>query len=106
MSELDEIRKRKLEELQQRAAGQQQDEAQMQQELVQLELAVKSRMTKEAMQRYGNIKLADQERSIQLLVVLGQLLQSARIQMIDDNTLKQVLLQLQQKKKDFTITRK
>jgi DNA-binding TFAR19-related protein (PDSD5 family) len=105
MDSLEEIRKRKLEELQ---ARQQQgsEEQQMQQELQQLETAVKSVMTKEALQRYGNIKAADNERAVQLLVILGQLLQAGRIRQVDDKLLTQVLLQITPKKRDFKITRK
>jgi DNA-binding TFAR19-related protein (PDSD5 family) len=106
MDELEEIRKRKLEEMQARQVAGNQEEAQIQQELQQLEIAVKARMSKEALQRYGNIKTADNEKAVQLLLILGQLLQSGRISSIDDKTLKQVLLQATPKKKDFKITRK
>lgn len=77
----------------------------MQQELTQLETAVKSVMTREALQRYGNIKAADNERAVHLMVILGQLLQQGRIKQVDDENLRQVLSQMT-RKKDFRIVRK
>lgn len=106
MSELDEIRRRKLEELQNRYEQSASEEQQAQQEIAQLELAVKQRMSKEALQRFGNIKVADPEKAVQLLVILAQLLQSGRLTMIDDNNLRQILAQVTPKKKEFKITRK
>lgn len=106
MSELDEIRRRKLEEMQGRAQANTQEELQARQELEQLEQAVKQHMSKEALERYGNIKSASNDRALQLLLVLGQLLQSGRIKQVDDNTLKQILLQITSQKRDFKIKRK
>ncbi|MFH1510661.1 MAG: DNA-binding protein [Candidatus Woesearchaeota archaeon] len=104
MDNLEEIRKRKLEELQ-RYQQEKTEEERLQQELTQLETAVKSLMTKEALQRYGNIRAADNERATHLMVILGQLLQQGRIKQVDDATMRQVLLQMT-KKKDFKIVRK
>src|SRR3989344_6222774 len=67
----DEIRRRKLEEIRQRyhhgMENQAQDEENLHQQIQQIELIVKKKMTKEALQRYSNIKAADQERSVQVI---------------------------------------
>ena len=99
---LDEIRKRKLAELMGQPQ-QQQDEQQFRQQVQQLETLVKQRMTKEAVQRYGNIKLANPDKAVQLLAILGQFIQSGRLETIDDELLKKILMKMQEPKKDFNI---
>jgi len=103
MDELEEIRKRKLEELQAQYEQQQQEQQAFEQQRQQLEFIVKQHMTKEAISRYGNIKIAHPEKSVQALVVLAQLLQEKKILVIDDKILKDVLLKLTPEKKEFTI---
>ena len=109
MDELEEIKKRKLEELKNAQLGQMQqqsqEEEQMKQQLEQLEITVKQAFTKEALQRYGNLKTAFPERTVQLLVVLAQALQSGQISKIDDNTLKDILKKITPEKKDIKIKR-
>lgn len=103
MSELDEIRKRKLEELMRAQQNQHGEEQEFQQQVQQLEAIVKQRLTKEAVQRYGNIKAANPQKAVQLLAVLGQLIQGGRIDAIDDELLKKILMRMQEPKKDFNI---
>ncbi|MAH33025.1 hypothetical protein CL615_01405 [archaeon] len=107
MSELDEIRKKKLEELkrQQLGALQQQDleKAQIQQQVQQLEIIVKQAFTKEALERYGNLKAAFPERAVQVLAILANAIQSGQISKIDDNALKEFLKKLTPEKKEFNI---
>ena len=106
MDELDELRQKRLQEI---MAAQQQEEmqeqAQLQHQVHQLEAMVKAVMTKEAMERYGNIKAAHPERAVQVMVVLAQLLQAGQLKSVDDSTMKQVLARLQPEKKEFKITR-
>ncbi|MBW2980598.1 hypothetical protein KY360_04230 [Candidatus Woesearchaeota archaeon] len=111
MDELEELKKKRLQELQQKQQEslqqQAQEEAQLQQQIEQLEAAVKQYFTKEALQRYGNLKAAHPEKAIQVLVGLGQLVQSGKItQKITDDQLKALLKQIEPKKKEFTIKRK
>ena len=110
MDELEEIKKRKLEELQKQQGvdlQQQVDEqAQLQQQIEQLEAVVKQLFTKEALIRYGNVKAAHPEKAVQLLVVIGQLMQQGKVQKIDDAQLKEILKQLTPQKKEFKINRK
>jgi len=110
MDELEALKKKKLEELQrqQSAAMQEQvnEEAQVKQQIEQLEMMVKQVFTKEALIRYGNVKAAYPEKAVHVLVVLGQLLQQGKVKHIDDEQLKGLLQQLTPEKKDFKIKRK
>ena len=110
MPTLDDSRKKKLEELmrlQQQKSQQQSDEqAQIQQQVEQMESIVKQFFTKDALARYGSLKAAHQEKSLQLLVVLFQAIQKGQIHgKIEDSLLKKILEQLTPEKKDFTIKR-
>ena len=110
MPTLDDIRKRKLEELmrlQQEKSQQQPDEqAQMQQQIEHIEKIVRQFLTKEALTRYGNLKTAHQENALQTLLVLFQAIQKGQIKSkIDDSTFKKILEQLTPKKKEFNIKR-
>jgi len=110
MPTLDEIKKRKLDELmqiqQERMQQQAQEHAQIQQQIEQMESVAKQFMTKEALARYGNLKTAHHEKALQLLLVLFQAIQKGQIQdKINDSTLKKVLEQLTPKKKEIKIKR-
>jgi len=106
MDELEEIRKRKLAELQNQQEDSLQEQQQMQAQLEQLETVVKQFFTKEALERYGNLKAAHQEKAVQLLVILGQAVQQGQIkEKITDEKLKDILKQLQPEKKEFKIKR-
>ena len=71
--------------------------------LQQLETAVKSVMTKEALERFGTVKVAHPEKAMQVIMFLGQLLKAGRISQVTDETLKSVLLQLEPKKRETKI---
>ena len=109
MDELEDIKKRKLHELRknqlEKIQQQSQEEQQLQQQIQQLELMVKQVLTKEALQRYSNLKTAFPDRAVQLLVILVQAIQSGQISKVDDNTLREVLKKLSPEKKDFKIKR-
>ncbi len=108
MDELEQIRKRKLEQLQrlqQERIQPSQEETQLQQQIEQLELIVKQALTKEALQRYGNLKAAHPEKAMQLLVILAQAIQQGQINQVDDKTLKEILIKLTPEKKEFKIKR-
>ncbi len=100
---IDEIRKKKLEEYMRMSQQKQSEEQEFQQQVQQLEAVVKQRMTKDALQRYGNIKAANPERAMQLLAILGQFIQSGRIEQVEDELLKKILAKLSEGKKDFQI---
>ncbi|MBI2650743.1 hypothetical protein HYX04_05545 [Candidatus Woesearchaeota archaeon] len=110
MPTLDEIKKRKLEELmqlqQEKMQQQSHEHAQIQQQIEQMESIAKQFMTKDALARYGNLKTAHQEKALQLLIILFQAIQKGQVQgKIDDSTLKKVLEQLTPKKKEIKIKR-
>lgn len=109
MSEIEEIKKRKLQEMmhQQEETPQQNEEGlQLQQQIAQLEAIVKPRLTKEALERYGNLKLAHQDKAMQALVLLAQTFQSGQINHVNDEQLKELLKRLTPKKKNFDIRRR
>ncbi len=109
MTSLEDIKRKKLEDLknaQENAAQSQvQEQAQVSQQIQQLESIVRTTLTKEALERYGNLKAAHPEKSIQLLVVLAQAIQNGQIKTIDDVQLKEILIKLSGEKKQFNIRR-
>ena len=110
MPTLDEIKKKKLEELmrsqQERLQQQSQEQAQVQQQIEYMEDVVRQFLTKESLARYGNLKTAHQEKALQLLMILFQAIQKNQIQgKVDDSTLKKILEQLTPKKKEINIKR-
>ncbi|HLG23505.1 hypothetical protein J4204_04235 [Candidatus Woesearchaeota archaeon] len=110
MSTLEEIRKKKLEELtrlqQEKLQQQAQEQSQLQQQIGQIESTVRQFFTKEALARYGNLKAAHQEKALQLLLVLFQAIQKGQVQgKIEDSLLKKILEQLTPKKKEIKIKR-
>jgi len=105
MDDLEEIKKRKMEELKQAQLGQMQEQEQLQQQVQQLEIVVKQSLTKEALERYGNLKAAFPDKAVQLIMILAQAVQSGQITKIDDNALKEILKKITPEKKDIKIKR-
>jgi len=105
MTDLEELKRKRLEEIQTRQQPNS-EEAQMQQQIAQLELLVKRVLTKKALERYGNLKTAHPELAVQLLALLGQAIQSGQIKTVDDDALKNLLMRLQPKKHKFKMIRK
>ena len=110
MTTLDELKAKRMAELQQQQ--QQQGNAQMQQEMAlqqqmeQLEALVKRHLSKQALERYGNLKVAHPETTMQLTVVLARLIQEGRVKEVSDAKLKELLIQIIPKKRDINIVRK
>ena len=75
MSEIEEWRKKRLEELQKQQQNQASEEQQVQQQIAELEQGVKPLFTKEALTRYGTLKTAYPDRAVQALIVIAQLAQ-------------------------------
>ena len=93
MTTLEEIKRKKLEELmrfqQEKLQQQANEQSQMQQQIEQMEDIIRQFLTKEALARYGNLKTAHHEKALQLLVILFQAIQKGQIQgKVDDSTLK------------------
>ena len=110
MPTLDEIRKRRLEELvqlqQEKMQQQTSEQAQIQQQIEQMENIIRQCLTNEALTRYGNLKTAHNDKALQLLIILFQAIQKGQIQgKIDDLTLKKILEQITPKKREINIKR-
>jgi programmed cell death protein 5 len=115
--DLEEIRRKRLAQIQQQQAAQQQAggadmQAAMQQEQMQAEMEAKKQalmrqiLTPEARERLTNLRMSRKELVEQLENQLIMLAQSGRLQsMIDDEKLKQLLVQMQPKKRETTIKR-
>jgi len=97
MDELEEIRKKKLAELQ--AQQQALDDQQKQLEAeVQLDSILRRLLSPEAMQRLKNVKLINKERYLQAAQVIIYLQQSGKLPpKVDDNTIKRLLEKLSRK---------
>jgi DNA-binding TFAR19-related protein (PDSD5 family) len=102
MDELDLLRQKKQEEFLQRQQDALKDELKVQQQIGQLESIVRQAFTKDAQERYANLKVGHPQKAVQALIVIAQLLQQARIRQVDDETLKSVLLSLTPKQ-GFTL---
>lgn len=110
MNELEQIKMQKIE-----AFRQQQMQNQFQQELAsqqklqmqiaQLENAIKQLFTKEALSRYSNLKIAHPEKAVQLLAVIAQLVESREVIKIDDYQVKELLIQMEGKKRETKINK-
>lgn len=100
------LRQKRMRELLNTQAQQQSEEIKLKQQLQQLEMMIKQLFTKEALERYGNLKVAHPEKAIQLLMLITQLLQHNQLSgKIDDQTLKTVLQQMEGEKRKTQIKR-
>ncbi len=107
VDELKKLRMAQLQEQMQRQYEQQMtEEAALEGQVNALENMVKAKMTKDALSRYGNVKTVHPEKAVQLLIVLGQLIQAGRIDTINDEQLKDILMKLTPPKHDFKIKRR
>ena len=90
------------ERLQQKA----QEESQVQQQIEHMEAILRQFLSKEALERYGNLKAAHKEKALQLLVVMVQAIQTGQIKsQVDDSTLKKILERLTPRKRNIKIKR-
>jgi programmed cell death protein 5 len=119
MSDLDEIRRKRMEQIQQQIAAQQQQQSgpniqqQMQQQQMQQEMeqqkkeAMRQILTPEARERLNNLRLTRKDLVDSLEIELIQLAQAGRIKLpVTDSQLKQILQQAAGSKREIHITRK
>jgi programmed cell death protein 5 len=98
-AEIEALRRRRLLELQQRLAQEQQIEMQKQ-------VVLRRILTPEARQRLTNIKMVKPEFAAQLELQLIQLAQTSRINIpITDEQLKEILIRLQSQRRETKIRR-
>jgi len=103
--ELDAIRRRKLLAMQQNRA-EDQKQSQAEQIEAQKQALLKQILSQEARQRLTNLKMIKPEFTEQLELQLIQLAQMGKIQIpLSDAQLKQILIQLQSRKREITIRR-
>lgn len=104
--ELEELRKRRMLELQQKLT-QEQQQAQAEKHVeLQKQALMRRILTPEARQRLANLKLVRPEFASQIELQLIQIAQQGRIALpIDDDQLKQMLMRLQGERRDIRIRR-
>ncbi len=104
--DLEEVKKRKLLELQQRLQEERLKEEQVRRLELQRRAVLMEILTPEARQRLANVKLARPEYGIQVENLLIQLAQRGQVkQKITDAQLKEILSKISGKKKEFKIRR-
>ncbi len=104
--ELDAIRKRKMSSYQQRATDEQRQSQEAQQVEAQKQALLKQILSPEARQRLTNLNMVKPEFTEQIELQLIQLAQAGKLPIpLSDAQLKQILLQLQSRKRDITIRR-
>jgi programmed cell death protein 5 len=105
--ELEELRRRKLSALQRQVTDEQRSAKAEQQMEQQKQAMLRSILTPEARQRLANLKMVKPEFTDQLELQLIQLAQQAKIPVpLADEQLKKILIQLQARKRETTITRR
>ncbi|MBI2673069.1 hypothetical protein HYX19_02305 [Candidatus Woesearchaeota archaeon] len=115
MNDLDAIKRKHLEELQRKMLEKNiqeqqkaiEEEAQLQQQIASLENLAKQYMSGEAITRYSNLKVAHFEKAIQVTVIIAEAIKTGNIrEKITDQQLKDLLINLQEQKKEFKIQKK
>jgi len=105
--EMEEIRRRKMLELQRRLTQEQQSMQVQQQMELQKQAILRRILTPKARQRLTNLKMVKPEFANQLELQLIQLAQQGRVDIpISDEMLKQILIRLQSNRRDIKITRR
>ena len=104
--ELEELRKKRLLELQQRMS-QEQQQIQAQEQLdMQKQALLRRILTSEARQRLTNLKIVKKEFAEQLELQIIQIAQQGRVNLpITDDQLKEILIRVQPRQRDIKIRR-
>jgi programmed cell death protein 5 len=104
--EMEQLRKRKLAELQRRMAEEQQRVQVQQQVEVQKQALLRRILTSNARRRLTNLKMVKPEFAQQLELQLIQLAQQGRMSIpVTDEQLKEILVKLQSGRREFKIRR-
>lgn len=104
---LDALRKRRMLELQQRLAREQQRSQVEQQVEMQKQALLRRMLSSSARQRLTNLKMVKPEFAQQIELQLIQLAQAGRLKTpVKDSQLKEILAQLQSNRRDIKIRRK
>jgi programmed cell death protein 5 len=73
-------------------------------QIQQLEMQFVTKLTKQARERFGNIKTANPQGYVQMMIALSQTF--TNMESVNDEQFKEMLRQIQPKKRDIKITRK
>ena len=79
------------------------EQIKLQEQISQIESMAKQYFTKDALSRYSNLKLAHPEKAIQVAMAIVQASKSGFNERIDDNSLKDILIQFQESKRETKI---
>ncbi len=71
----------------------------MQQNISLLESVAKKKMTREAITRYGAVKLSHPDNALKAVLIIAQAVEQGMQEMIDDEKFKQILLEINKSKK-------
>jgi len=105
-NELEKLRRKKLLELQREIAEDQQKKEEQQQLELQKQALLRNILTPEARQRLANLKMVKPEFTSQLELQLIQLAQQGKLPIpLADKQLKQILIQIQARKREPKIRR-
>ena len=92
---LEEIKQRKFEQLQERVNSEINEQQELQKQVLQIENLVKQYLTNEAISRYNNVKIAHPELAMKVLSLIAQAIQYDQIkEKISDEQFKSFLMQL------------
>lgn len=106
MDTLNDAKRRRLSVFAAQSQGHHGKEIEAQQQLVQLEAAVKTMLSSDALSRFGAIKAAHPETAAQVVMLITQLAQRGQLHsMVDDVLMKRILSELHVER-DIKIVRK
>jgi len=81
-------------------------EQQIQQQLAQIETIAKQYLSKDALTRYSNLKLAHNEKAIHAATLIAQAVSSGQLnRKLSDKEFKEILIALDKGKREFNIKR-
>lgn len=107
MSEEEELKQKKMEELQKQYLQQQANAEKQNQQEQEIDLLARTVLTPEAKARLANIKMVNPEKYLKVIQQLMMFLRSGKLrEKISDEQLKKLLEMLSEKKPEFTIKRK
>ncbi len=108
MDDIEAVRAKKLRQLKEQQASQNQGmqkQQQIQKALKQIDSLVRRFLTPKAQDRLTNLKLVDPELVQKLKLYLAQMYASGQAKKMDDNQLKDILQKLKSAQRETTITR-
>lgn len=74
------------------------EQAKIQESLAMLESIAKKKMTREAISRYGNLKIAHPQLALKAIMAIAQATSSGMQDMIDDDKFKEILREINKQK--------